>query len=365
MAANGTGTQMSAAQLFSRRLTEKAAELQASTANTQSRTGQHFIETLIKGQQQQTGYTQQAQASLDQSSQQSMSVGQWLRSAWQTTSNVYAKSRAKQEQSALRRHDHLVKQRQTVGGRGEALSRYWLEAVPGETQFEATAGWYLNEAHHDATGADPSIVSMFMLAFLARLVYSSALEAFVFAMFVALAELVVWFAVRLVWPGISRHLDSTESVWLAFVYNLVSFVSGVAVGSYCLAVWPGMTSVAASIRATCDVYDEHILWLPCTESRIFVVLAVLFVLSMFSAFASLYAYVLSALVLVMPLSVLVLRVDRHLPVATFYTLLFASLSMAYFYASFVRLLANSYVWNLLLSVTYYLFVVSILVGFGF
>jgi hypothetical protein len=204
---------------------------------------------------------------------------------------------------------------------------------------------------------------MFMLAFLVRAVYATAYEAIVFLALYAVAELLVWFAVRALWPQTAKHLDDTESMWLALVYNLMAFGMGLSVASYMLAVWPGLMSVAEALGA--GSINEHLLWVDGTNARLFVVLAYLFVFVTFSAMPSLYILCATAFAVCAPIAVVVLRFDKHEPRALFHNLLFTSLSLLYFYASFVKPVRGAYLWNLLLAVSWYLFVLSMLVGFAF
>ena len=262
-----------------------------------------------------------------------------------------------------RQHEHLLKHKVLIGAQGKTLARYWIELGP-HNRFQSTAAWYLNEAHHDPTGSDPTMIAMFLVAFLARFVYASALEAFVFGLIISPLDALVWFVARAAWPVISQSLDATESIWLTFVYNLFSFATAIAVASYALALWPGLASVS-DVLTQPNHNTSYFLWVNGVDTRVFLALLYLFMLALFSGFAALYAVSLFGFVLFAPFSVAILRFDEHEPLRLFNSLLFCTLSMAFFYASFARPIRNTYVWNLVLAVSWYLFVISIIVGFGF
>jgi len=269
-----------------------------------------------------------------------------------------AAERARNEEH--RRHESKQKHKLLVGAQSKALSRYWIEHEL-KHRFQATMGWYLNEAHHDATGADPGMISMFLVAFLARTIYRTALEAIALVVLLTIVTALVWFVVRACWPVTARYLDHTESLLLAFVYDAFAFVAGLFVASYTLLVWPGLKSYA---EACGEVDNDTPLWVDCTNGRTFVLMAYLFVFAFLGIFSSVYRVTILALLLTAPFMI-ILGFHSHETLDTFYTFTFASLSMAYFYATFARPVRGSYVWNLLLGISWYLFVVSILSGFGF
>ena len=292
-----------------------------------------------------------------------MSLGRTLRGA---ASLVFGTNSAQREaverdnNEEHRRHESKQKHKLLVGAQSKSLSRYWLEHEL-KHRFQATMGWYLNEAHHDATGADPGMISMFLVAFLARTIYRTSLEAIALVVLITIVTAFVWFVVRACWPVTARYLDRTESLLLAFVYDLFAFVAGLFVASYTLMVWPGLKSYA---EACGEVDNDTPLWVDCTDGRTFVLIAYLFVFAFLGIFSSVYRVTILALLLTAPFMI-ILGFHTHETLDTFYTFTFVSLAMAYFYATFARPVRGSYVWNLLLGISWYLFVVSVLVGFGF
>lgn len=260
-----------------------------------------------------------------------------------------------------RAHADLLEHKALIGAQGHTLSRYFIDNNLAN-RFQVSVGWYLNEAHHDALGADPTMISIFIVCFLARFIYANAVEAFLFGLLITIFDSTVWFLARALWPVVAKGLDSTESIWLTFVYNIFTSLTAVAVGSYALSLWPGIDSMAAIVGPSSDSY---FLWADGVNSRIVVVIVYLLLFGFFSAFPQLYTLCLTAFALSSPLAVAVLRYDKHEPLQLYNSLLFASLSVVYFYACAARPIGGSYVWNMLLSISWYLFVISILVGFGF
>ena len=292
-----------------------------------------------------------------------MSVARAIRGALSLALHASSEHRDEAEQldnRAHMQHETRQKHKLLVGAQSKTLARYWIEHNL-KNRFQATMGWYLNEAHHDPTGADPAMISMFLVAFLARAVYRTALEAIVLVVLVAVVTTVIWFLVRACWPVTARHLDRTESLLLAFVYDIFAFAAGLFVASYTLQLWPGLQSYA---EACGEVDSDSILWVDCTNGRTFVIIAYLFIFAFLGVFASVYRVTILALLLTAPFMI-ILGFHTNEPLGVFYTFTFTSLSMAYFYATFARPIRDSYVWNLLLGMSWYLFVVSVLVGFGF
>lgn len=267
-----------------------------------------------------------------------------------------------------RHHENLLKHRSLIGARGQTLSRYRI-ANNLDNNYQVGVRWYLNEAHHDSMGADPSMMSMFIVGFLARFIYASALEAFVFGLFITLVDAIVWFTVRAMCPVIAKGLDTTESIWLTFVYNLFTFTSSVAVASYSIALWPGVDSISRIVAENggggASPSSISILWVDGVDFSVCAGIVYLLLFAFFSAFRPLYVMCLSAFAIFGPFSVAVLRYDIHEPPELYNSLLFASLSVTFLYACMVYPLRGTYLWNLVLAVSWYLFIISAVVGFGY
>jgi len=276
------------------------------------------------------------------------------------TSEEHAAETEKINEEEHRAHESRQKHKLLVGAQNKSLARYWLEHEL-KHRFQATMGWYMSEAHHDETGADPSMISMFLIAFLARAIYSNALEAILLVVLLGIFTAFVWFVSRACFPVAARYMDRTESLLLAFVYDIFAFAAGIFVASYTLALWPGLLSYADACGET---NSNSVLWVDCTNGRTFVIMAYLFIFAILGVFSSVYKITILALLLTTPFMIM-LGFHTNEPLDVFYTFTFASASMAYFYATFARPIRGSYAWNLLLGISWYLFAVSVLIGFGF
>lgn len=286
---------------------------------------------------------------------------QSMRNAVQVLRHGNAEARETDALAAQREHESQVKSKRFVGAQGKSLARYWLEDRT-QQRFQTTAGWYLSESHHDPSGADASMLTAFFAAFVARMLYASILEALLFVTLLVLFEVLVWFVVRAAMPVLATHLDRTESLLLALVYNLVAYANGLFLAAYALAIFPHLHSFADACGTTSAVHT--ILWVDCTTSRTFILIAYLFVFGFLGVYRNVYCFAVLALLLCAPFMV-ALGIDKHEPVDVFNTFTFTSLSMAYFFMCFAAPVRGSYVWNYLLSVTWYWFAISILAGFGF
>lgn len=243
-----------------------------------------------------------------------------------------------------------------IGATGQTLSEYRVRHGDDASPLAVGVAWYTREAHHDPLGLDPMMLSMFLLAFCARLVYPSLMDAFILTIFVAFAELAVWFVVRAASPTIAKALDVCESPWIGFVYNWFAFVAGLATGALVLATWPGLQSLWDALGDThCgDSEGVFLVWAPCTDAGAFICQTLLFVLVFAAAFDPLYVPSMIALVLVVPLA----RISQTTYDAA-NNLMMQALSAAFFWAWFSAPIKGTYVWNMLVALSCYVFVYSI------
>jgi hypothetical protein len=269
-----------------------------------------------------------------------------------------------------------------IGSKGGTRSEYivyWNNKTDGggvsdaRRQFEATAGWWLREAHHDPLGADPMMMSMLLIAFSAGMLYSSFLEALLLCLVIEAFEWLTWLIVRASSEIIAKELNACESRGVAMVYNFVVFGVGVALAKFVLYTWNATSDASAHGRhhhhgadgALYSVWDamlrdKHcardsgvfLVWLPCTDTVTFITIALLFLCLIFASFRRLYIPSMIMLALLVPTIALAAPDSKRV----FNTLLFTVLTSLYFLAFMLHPIRQTYVWNLLIATAFYLLV---------
>lgn len=248
------------------------------------------------------------------------------------------------------------KQQQTpppVGARGDTLSDYITKW--NSRSVAVGTGWYVREQHHDPVGADPFMMSMFLVAFSAGLFYTSFVEAFILLVILDFVETLVWFTARSVSPVLAAELNACESRWVALVYNIFAIGAGLGTAFFVRETWPGLQSVWDALADLKCGSDGHFLvWAPCTDAQTFVAQALVFVLIFLAAFRTLYVPAIVGLVLVVSL---VWTTKVTYDAAN--NIMLQALTAAYFWAWMAAPIKGTYVYNGLIALSFYLFTYSI------
>lgn len=253
-----------------------------------------------------------------------------------------------------------------IGSENGTRSSYVLR-WGAKNHFAATAGWWMREAHHDPLGADPMMLSMLCVAFIAGMFYTSFLEALLFCLVIEAFEWLTWLVVRGASKVIAAELDMCESRGVAMVYNILAFIVGVSLAKYVLYTWGAVYGVArlrsfwdANARDVgCPASNNgvYLVWAPCTDTVSFVVLAMLFLCVVFASFRRLFVPSMIVLALMVPATAVMATNRPHF----FYTLFATVASVFYFMFFAIAPIKQTYMWNAAISIAFYLFAYSLLV----
>ena len=256
--------------------------------------------------------------------------------------------------------DESGEQLTPIGSAGGSLSEY-VSKWKGKNRFQATTGWYIREANHDPLGADPWMMSMFLVAFAARMFYSSFVEAIFLALIIMLVEWLTWMIVRAAMPIVSKELDLSESGIVTLVYNIFSFAAGITVGSFVLHTWPGLLSIWEALENKgCGSNGVYLVWAPCTDAQTFIIVALLFLMIILSAFK--YFYVASTVIILLLIPLAKIASTEF---DVFNNILMTSVTSAFFLAWMAAPIKRTYVWNGLFALSAYLTIYSFAALSGF
>lgn len=276
-----------------------------------------------------------------------------------------------------------------VGVKGATLSEY-AQAHRGDewaTPMQTAASWYTREMHPDPHGTDPFIMSVFLIAFLARLMFDNWLHAAATALSLWVFDAAVYMMLHWAWPVYAREMNHAETMVFSAFYNALAAAAGLVVGSFLLgAPELGLDSVWTALRRVC--LDDSLvpadmtlgtLYVPCATWQVYVLLAALFLAAVFATFDAAYALLTVAIVMLPAVAALVQLPGAFAWISTTPTLhvstkdarefvpfvrtfMVACYSAAYFLACMFTPLGNSYGYNVVFAASTYTLAASLYVG---